>query len=317
MYESAQDILKLAIRMQGAVVGVSLQDIQEEFKVSRRTAERMRDAVDMLFGGLQSYDNEEQRRFWRLPGCNVTLLNATAEELAHLSSAAVLLKQNNRHDAASALESIGSKLLAALDRGTRNRVDPDLELLMQAEGLARRPGPKIKIDPGVVGTLRKAILSGNVVRIDYRSQGTGEIGTRVVAPYGFLYGNHPYLVAFNMDPNAQYFRMYRLANIVELEVTNQVFERDEKFSLEEFTKDSFGVFQQEPFDVVWRFKPSAADDALEYVFHPSQVQEPQADGSLIVRFRAGGAREMSWHLYTWGDTVEVLEPADFWDRVGK
>lgn len=37
--------------------------------------------------------------------------------------------------------------------------------------------------------------------------------------------------------------------------------------------------------------------------------EDQPDGSLIVRFRAGGALEMSWHLFTWGSDVEVLEPA--------
>jgi predicted DNA-binding transcriptional regulator YafY len=27
-----------------------------------------------------------------------------------------------------------------------------------------------------------------------------------------------------------------------------------------------------------------------------------------VRFRAGGALEMCWHLFTWGDEVEVIEP---------
>lgn len=39
------------------------------------------------------------------------------------------------------------------------------------------------------------------------------------------------------------------------------------------------------------------------------------DDSLLVRFRAGGALEMSWHLYTWGDAVEVIEPKGFWERL--
>jgi predicted DNA-binding transcriptional regulator YafY len=34
----------------------------------------------------------------------------------------------------------------------------------------------------------------------------------------------------------------------------------------------------------------------------------QEDGSLIVRFRAGGLLEMAWHLMTSGDDIEVLEP---------
>ena len=36
------------------------------------------------------------------------------------------------------------------------------------------------------------------------------------------------------------------------------------------------------------------------------TEEP--DGSLIVRFTASGHLEMVWHLYMWGDAVEVLAP---------
>jgi len=34
----------------------------------------------------------------------------------------------------------------------------------------------------------------------------------------------------------------------------------------------------------------------------------EVSGSLLVRFRAGGLLEMSWHLFTWGDEVEVIKP---------
>lgn len=43
--------------------------------------------------------------------------------------------------------------------------------------------------------------------------------------------------------------------------------------------------------------------------------EPQEDGSLIVRFHAAGWLEMTWHLYQWGDKVEVLAPARLRDLV--
>ena len=43
--------------------------------------------------------------------------------------------------------------------------------------------------------------------------------------------------------------------------------------------------------------------------HPDQLLEKQPDGSIIVRFRAGGQLEMCWHLYTWGANVEVIAPA--------
>ena len=44
-YARQEDLQKLALTMQGSAEGISLADIEIEFKVSRRTAERMRDAV--------------------------------------------------------------------------------------------------------------------------------------------------------------------------------------------------------------------------------------------------------------------------------
>ena len=44
-YEKADNLLQLALEMQAARRGLSLQDIQERFRVGRRTAMRMRDAI--------------------------------------------------------------------------------------------------------------------------------------------------------------------------------------------------------------------------------------------------------------------------------
>jgi predicted DNA-binding transcriptional regulator YafY len=315
MYERAKDLLKLAIWMQGSTTGVSLDDIQREFAIQRRTAERMLDAVKDLFDISEPCRIEEQRRYWSLPAGRLQLLTATADELAHLAAAASTLRQQNRSDTAEALDSLGTKVRAAMDKRVLNRVEPDLELLMQAEGLAMRPGPRVKLDPAIVASLRTAILKSHKIRIRYRTSGAGRVSWHKLCPYGFLYGNRPYLIAFSRNPEILDFRTYRLSNIIEVEETDEPFERDPTFSLDAYARRSFGVFQEEPFDVVWKFTPEAAVDAREFVFHPDQVTEDLPDGSLVVRFRAGGAREMAWHLYTWGDGVEVVEPQGFWERM--
>ena len=58
-----------------------------------------------------------------------------------------------------------------------------------------------------------------------------------------------------------------------------------------------------------RFDTAAARDASAFVFHPEQSVEEGADGSLTVRFTAGGIDEMCWHLFTWGESVTVVKPA--------
>ncbi len=60
--------------------------------------------------------------------------------------------------------------------------------------------------------------------------------------------------------------------------------------------------------VEWRFAPSAAAVARSFLFHPDQQMVDEDDGSLTVRFTASGWLEMAWHLYTWGDKVEVIAP---------
>ena len=60
--------------------------------------------------------------------------------------------------------------------------------------------------------------------------------------------------------------------------------------------------------MVLRFAPGAARDASNFVFHPDQTTEPNDDGSLTVRFEAGGIDEMCWHLFTWGESVTIEEP---------
>lgn len=105
-------------------------------------------------------------------------------------------------------------------------------------------------------------------------------------------------------------RLYRAEDILSANVSDESFERDLEFDLQGFAKRAFGVFQndQEHGEVIWRFSSKSADHARTFEFHPDQVLQDQPDGSLIVRFRAAGHLEMCWHLYAWGDNVEVLSP---------
>ena len=97
------------------------------------------------------------------------------------------------------------------------------------------------------------------------------------------------------------------------EITDAAFEQDPDFDLTAFAKCAFGVFQERPFQVALRFTPGAAPDAAGFLFHPDQRIAHNDDGSMTVRFKAGGALEMCWHLFTWGEEVTIEQP----DRLRK
>ena len=308
-FEKLETLLRVALAMRGNAEGLSLADIERDYGVSRRTAERMRDAIERVFPQMEQSNPGELPKRWRIrAGTLSNLVGISAEELAALNTALSLMRRDDLAEPTRRLETLAAKLRAMIHPDAVRRIGPDLEALSEAEGMALRPGPRQKIAPDIVAALRHAILACSKVQLHYRARGSGALSRTLVCPYGFLYGNRHYLVADSLNREARGFRLFSLANIEKAEVTTRAFARRERFSLQKFAERSFGVFQEEPFDAVWRFSPKAAADARQFLFHPTQAFEDQSDGSLIVCFRAGGALEMCWHLFTWGGEVEVLSP---------
>jgi predicted DNA-binding transcriptional regulator YafY len=302
-YEKAETVLRVALDMQASALGLSLEEIQRNYSdkpLSRRTAERLRDAIERLFPQIEQADPGEVPKRWRLPDRTVTgLASITATELADLGTAISLLHRENLGAQAENAERGLAKMRVLVKRPTMNRIEPDLEALTEAEGLGMRPGPRPKINAEIVSALREAIITRHKVKLHYLYRASGKRGHQVVHPYGFLHGNRHYLVAWSESEEARDFRNFALSNIERVEAFNRTFTRKRSFSLREYAERSFGVFQENPVDVVWKFSSKAAPDAHEFLFHPTQVMEDQPDGSLIVRFRAGGLMEMAWHLVAW------------------
>ena len=308
-YERLKDIVKLAIRMQGLRGGVTLDEIQAEFAVGRRTAERMRDAVEWAFGSLEIADGGDNKRHWRLRSDALRrLAPLSTEELAELESAAETLERTGFEARAAALRELDTKLRAAQRTDSLARIEADIEALVQAEGLAMRPGPRPSLDRDLLARVREAITTSRIVEVRYLSQSTGRHSRQRIEPYGLLYGNRAFLVG-RTDWKNKNMRLWRLANMSEAHVTSETFTRDPDYDLEAYARRSFGTFQEEPVDVVLRFTAEAKPDASAFLFHPSQSMEENADGTLTVRFTAGGIDEMCWHLVTWGKSVTVEKPA--------
>ncbi len=307
-YERLTDIVKLAIHLQASRRGRTIDEIMSMMSVSRRTAERMRNAVESAFGPLEIVPVDDSRKHWRLDSDALRrLVPVTAEELTTLATAARTLEQFGLPEHASELRGLETKLRATQREGALKKLETDLETLLQAEGLAMRAGPRQPVDNSRLSLLREAILAGRMVRFTYRARSTGRLSYQLVEPYGLLYGNNAFLVGKTDWQDSPH--LWRFANMSEVRLSSRAFQRDPDFDLQEFAKRSFGTFQEEPFNVVLRFDARVARDAATFVFHPDQSVQKRDDGTLTVRFKAGGTYEMCWHLFTWGDSVAVVKPA--------
>lgn len=305
-YEKTDNLLDLALWMQSSREGVSLSDIENRFGVSRRTAERMRDMIVSRFIQTEEVDGDDRKKRWRIPqGALKDMFLFSADELTTLSLAEESLRKAHLDAQADVLNKVLQKIKGSIKQDLFRRIEPDTEALLEAQGFAHRPGPKLKINSEFLSKIKEAILACKKIRIHYTNQ-AGKDSNQTVAPYGFLYGNKHYLVAYSdFAKDYRYYALHKLTNVI---ILDEYFARDEKFTLADFTKDCFGVFKEEPQDIEWLFDKEVASDAKEYLFHPNQEMIENTDGTLTVKFRAGGLREMDWHLYTWGEHVKVIKP---------
>ncbi|WCT72595.1 WYL domain-containing protein [Sphingomonas naphthae] len=219
---------------------------------------------------------------------------------------------------ASRARSLERKVKALIPPEQGTRLDVDKEAVLEALGHAARPGPRPAGDEHVVDAIYEALKGCNLLRILYRKREDEAPKERVVAPHGLLLGVRRYLVARDAakGPKAN-LQHYRVEEIYKAELLDETFEIDPGFNLKKHAEKGFGSYESEREfgEVAWRFKPDAAARARRYVFHPKQTTEELDDGSLIVRFEASGHLEMTWHLYSWGDSVEVLAPRALSDMV--
>ncbi|RZJ45676.1 MAG: WYL domain-containing protein [Brevundimonas sp.] len=298
-------VLDLARRMAASAEGVTMEEIMRDTGTARRTAERLRDAVVVMYPQAEEVSDPPFKR-WRIRGGLSAFEQApTTEELVELARAAQGLRATGEPARAAALEGLERKLKSAMRSTTLNRLAPDLEALVRAETLAVQAGPRASADEVVLAEVRQAVLAGQPLGFIYSRPGA-EARRRVMTPCGLMFGRANYLVA--AEPEGGAIKTFRLDRMSAVKAEPGVAAPPADFDLQVFAGQSFGIYQDAIEDVELKITPDGAAEARGWRWHPTQTIEDQPDGAVIVRFRASGMRELAWHLFTWGEQVEIVAP---------
>jgi predicted DNA-binding transcriptional regulator YafY len=305
----ARDLMRLADMAAARHQGVSLAEIAAEFGADHRTAQRMARALEDTFPGIEIRTDEDRRRRWKLRGPGLARFQGIRDdELAALEMSIRRAEREGAVPDVGALAALRDRLLACMPGPHARRVEADAEALLEAQGFAARPGPVARAEPGVLETIAEALKGPFLLAIGYAGA-AGAVAERRVAPHGVLLGMRRYLVARDEDRDPA-LRHFRVDRIRAARLLGASFTREPGFDIAAHAARAFGSYQDEARygEVAWRFSPAATPTARDFVFHPGQRFDEQPDGSLVVRFTASGWLEMAWHLYQWGDQVEVLAP---------
>lgn len=300
--------LDLAKALASNAEGLSLDDMADLLGADRRTAERMRDAIRLVFPNMEELVDGRTKRFRISGGLDAFIQSPTAEELAELGAAALALENGGASVRAATLRSLAGKIRSAQRPNIRRRVDPDLEVLRDTQHPASFPHVRPTVSTKTLATLQKALLGSERVKFEY-TRGDGEKWTRTVDPFGFLWAQ-PASYLVGPESGKEDPVLWRLDRIENAELGECFAGIPEHFSMESYAARSFGVFQEEPRRVRIRFDASVADVARSYFFHGDQRLTDLDDGSLEVTFSAGGLVEVARHVMSWGGAAEALEPAE-------
>ncbi|MDE6250452.1 MAG: WYL domain-containing protein [Alphaproteobacteria bacterium] len=279
-------------------------------KISEKTVQRTLDAVRDIYDTRLDFNPETKSYRLYIDDFPDTL---SPEELQALDVAIQKAGANTpiRH----LLETLKEKLTTKLYRSIKN-LDPkrgarqvaNIQQKIDADFAFIGPHAKITINPDIKAQLDDAILNQHKVIIQYKGR------QHTVCPLGVMYGpNNVYMVAKICwkDTIGDMPLNYILPEISAITDTGEWFARDNAFTIETYANSMFGVFHEpNTYDIEWRVAPHAATEALRYQFHPTQKITKNPDGSLTIRFQAGGLYAISLYLTQWGGAITPTAPAE-------
>lgn len=124
-YGPIRNIVRLAIELQSRPSGLTIDGIQQQFCCSRRTAERMKSAVEECFGCLHQVETDDRKIHWRLESRALRgLVRVSPEEMAEIRAIADALDGDGRPDQAAALRRLLGKIgiLMPFDGGSHEGI---------------------------------------------------------------------------------------------------------------------------------------------------------------------------------------------------
>lgn len=301
-------LLILAHALAEHAEGLSLDEMAELLEVNRRTAERMRDVIAAHFD-LEAIQDGRAKR-WRIAGrLGRMFTKPNAVELATLAEEVAALRNSGQNARAETLSGLLAKVQSALDLSTRTQVAPDIEALNIAQRMFIPAGPCIPVPRETFATIQQAIMAGTMIEFHYQADSKPAPEWRRVTPYGLVQGPLSYLIG-KVPGNQTRPLLYRLDRMSEITGSDVVAESNTDFDLDEWMSRSFGVWQGEIYPVSLKILPHASDRARNWRFHRNQIIHEAADGSLQIRFAAGGLRELALHLCSWAGDIVVESPAE-------
>ena len=171
----------------------------------------------------------------------------------------------------------------------------------------------------ILGKLAEAWVSQHQVMIRYKTLEEKEPTERVIEPY-FIEpaapGHSSYVIAYSHRVHA--IRIFKVERIEDIQILDDTYTIPPDFDAIDYLSSSWGIVVDGEIEIIkLKFSPQVARIIAETVWHPSQVQEHQDDGALIMILKVTNTIDLRAWILGWGEEVEVQEPIELRKNIVK
>lgn len=301
-WDRAARYLKVAMILQAHPEGISAQQIADQIGVSKRTAYRDLQAME-LDAELPIWSDDGR---WGLDkGAFLPPLSLTTHEaMALFLAARVLAKASDELD--SELIAAFLKLAGILPPVLGEHVQATIDTFAATRAADER-------FTRVLRTLTEAWAGRRVVEIVYgagvydptKADRRARIRPYLIEPSALTHAL--YLIGWDEGRAAR--RTFKVERILEAGLTPQTFDPDPDWDPVSAMRDGWDVIADQPLESVSvRFSAAVARRVAETTWHPSQRLELHDDGTLTWHGRVAGTHEVRIWILGWGADAEVIAP---------
>jgi len=283
--------------------------LADRLGVSSKTIQRDLDFMRFQYEAPIEYDPARGGFYYSDPDFRLNPLKIDASEFLALAVTEKVLAQYKDSPYAKYFKNFYNKISNLFD----GKLSIDAKVLDKI--LSFSVGPARPVDKNVMSAVEKGLKGYRILHVKYITGYTKKESEREIDAYHMK--NHLgdwYLIGY--CHLAKEIRIFALSRIKEIRLTQRHFDVPDSFNINEYFKDSFGIFES---DKIYNVKLKVMNETVGYIsereWHKSQKITQQKDGSILIEFKVNNLTEILFWVLSMGKDCEVLQPKELRDAV--
>lgn len=261
--------------------------------------------IEDIYGAEIVYERDGRFIYWSYADKNFSIFNnpLKADEIAKLKETIELISKFSGRINFEWIDDMAVRLNSIIDYTPDNRKIIGFDDNPDYEGLKW------------IRPIFEAISNKHTISIVYQ-EFSQQAKTVIVSPYYLKQYNKRWFL-FCKDPEWESLSIYALDRIKSISVSPKKYE-DTEFDFDDYFFDIVGVTKPKNSEIQ-KIRLFVKSKTLNYIetkpIHPTQIVQEKNDEGAIIEIKAYINTELEQLILSYSDSIKVLEPLDFQERI--